>query len=251
MVSVKKAFGKTAIALALSAAASAHADLSSTVTVVSDYMFNGVSQTDNGPALQASLDYGFDSGAYIGTWASNVDFGDADDTSLEWDYYAGYYTELTDSVSLDTGLAYYTYHGDSDVGNDLDYAEAYAKFGFASGLGTTEANFWYSWDYFGLAVGHYIVQVAHTFEIAEGHNLYIGFDQSTSEDEDKWAWETDAEGNPLDDSYAHYKIAYQTSYKGFDFELSYEDTDIEDGFYADEDLADGRFVAGVSRTFGF
>ena len=40
----------------------ANAGLSATVTATSDYTFNGVSQTDNGPALQGSLDYGFDSG---------------------------------------------------------------------------------------------------------------------------------------------------------------------------------------------
>ena len=123
----------------------AMAGLSSTVNLTSDYTFNGVSQTDNGPALQASLDYGFDSGWYVGSWASNVDFGDGDDTWLEWDFYAGKYFELTDRVSLDVGIAYYTYHGDS-FSDDYKYPEAYTKFGYASSLGQTELNFWYSWD---------------------------------------------------------------------------------------------------------
>ena len=47
----------------------AHADLSATVTAASDYTFNGVSQTDTGPALQASLDYAMSDGWYAGTWA--------------------------------------------------------------------------------------------------------------------------------------------------------------------------------------
>ena len=53
----------------------AAADLSATVGVVSDYTFNGVSQTDNAPALQLGLDYGTDD-FYVGTWASNVEWGD-------------------------------------------------------------------------------------------------------------------------------------------------------------------------------
>ena len=47
---------------------SAMADLSTTVTLASDYTFNGVSQTMNDPAIQGSLDYAFaDSGVYVGT----------------------------------------------------------------------------------------------------------------------------------------------------------------------------------------
>ena len=48
---------------------------SATVTAVSDYLFNGVSQTQEDPALQASFDWADDSGIYAGVWGSNVDFG--------------------------------------------------------------------------------------------------------------------------------------------------------------------------------
>ena len=44
----------TSFLLALSATAAA--DVSSTVNLASDYTFNGVSQTGNDPAVQASLD---------------------------------------------------------------------------------------------------------------------------------------------------------------------------------------------------
>ena len=40
----------------------AAADFTSTVNLTSDYTFNGVSQTGNDPALQASLDYAGNSG---------------------------------------------------------------------------------------------------------------------------------------------------------------------------------------------
>lgn len=39
----------------------AAANWSTTITAASDYTFNGVSQTDNDPALQASLDYAWKS----------------------------------------------------------------------------------------------------------------------------------------------------------------------------------------------
>ena len=62
-------------------------DLSANLGVYSDYRFRGISQTDEGPALQGSLDWSHDSGVYLGTWASNVDFADAD---VEVDLYGGY-----------------------------------------------------------------------------------------------------------------------------------------------------------------
>jgi len=233
---------KSMIALAIAAAsATASAELSSTVAVVSDYTFNGVSQTDSGPALQASLDYGHESGAYVGTWASNVDFGENEDTNLEWDFYVGHYAALTSAANVDYGIAYYTYHGDDDFSEDYAYGEVYSKFDVSSDMGTSELNLWYAWDYFGTEAGHYIVQVAHTLEVAENHNVRVSVDQSTTTDDEKWQWFGE-------DSYIHYKAAYQTSLEGFDIEVAYENTNIDEDL---TDNADGRVVAGISRTFAF
>jgi len=230
---------KTLIAIAttgLLIVGSAQAELSSTVKVASDYTFNGVSQTDNGAALQASLDYAFDNDLYVGTWASNLDFGQADDTNIEWDFYVGKYWQLNEKVGLDAGIAYYTYHGDS-ASSTYKYAELYSKFGFNSDLGDSELNFWYAWDYFGEDAGHYIVMAAHTFEVSEGHNVRVSFDRSTSTDAAKWVW-----GNG-DKSYNHYRVEYMTSVGGFDINLAAEDTNM------DWDTADSRVVLSVSRTF--
>ncbi len=224
----------TACLLAVST--NATAEVSSTVTVVSDYTFNGVSQTTNDPALQASLDYSADNGFYAGTWASNIDFDDTD-TNIEWDAYLGKYYQLNKAIGLDIGIAYYTYHGDS-VSDTYNYPEVYSKFGYNSSLGDTELNFWYSWDYFGVDVDHYIAMVAHTFEVASGHNVKVTFDRSTSADENKFPW---GDG---DKSYNHYRIEYMTSWNGFDFDLAVEDTSM------DWDTADSRIVFSVSRTFG-
>lgn len=232
---------KSIIALAttclLTLSSAATADVSSTVNLASDYTFNGVSQTSNDPALQVSLDYAAENGFYAGTWASNVDFGGTDDTNIEWDAYIGQYYQLNDNVGLDVGIAYYTYHGDS-ASDTYNYPEAYTKFGYNSSLGDTELNFWYSWDYFGLDVDHYIAMVAHTFEVAPGHSVRVSFDRSTSADEAKWFW-----GQEDKDAYNHYRIEYMTSWKGFDFDLALEDTNMN------IDTADTRVVLSVSRTF--
>ncbi|MEM7150335.1 MAG: TorF family putative porin, partial [Pseudomonadota bacterium] len=162
----------------------AAANWSTTITAASDYTFNGVSQTDNDPALQASLDYAYDNGVYAGVWASNVDFGD--DTDFELDAYVGRYIQLNEQVSLDYGIAYYTYQGNNSDGN---YAEAYTKFGYASDYGQTELNFWYSWDYFGYDTGHVISMIAHTYELAPNHAIRASFDISNSLDGNKFQWD--------------------------------------------------------------
>ena len=150
---MKKSIIALATSCLLTVSSGALAEVSATVNVTSDYTFNGVSQTGNDPALQASLDYAGSDGFYAGAWASNVDFGSGDDTNIELDAYVGKFFQLNDKVGLDTGIAYYTYHGDS-VSDSYNYPEAYAKFAYNSSVGDTELNFWYSWDYFGLDVGH-------------------------------------------------------------------------------------------------
>lgn len=219
----------------LTLSTAALADFSATVNLASDYTFNGVSQTSNDPALQGSLDYAADSGFYAGTWASNVDFGSGEDTNVEWDAYVGQYFQLNEKFGLDTGIAYYTYHGDS-ASDTYNYPEAYAKFGYSSSMGDSEVNFWYSWDYFGLDVSHYIAMVAHTVEVAPGHSIKVSFDRSTSADEAIWAWDGT-------DAYNHYRVEYMTNWKGFDFDLAFENTNM------DIDTADARVVLSVSRTF--
>jgi len=232
---MKKSIIALATSCLLTVSSAALADLSATVSVTSDYTFNGVSQTGNDPALQASLDYSAANGFYVGTWASNVDFGNGDDTNLEWDAYVGKYFQLNEKVGLDAGIAYYTYHGDS-ASDSYNYPETYAKFAYNSSVGDTELNFWYSWDYFGLDVGHYIAMVAHTIEIAPGHSIKASFDRSTSNDENKWAWNEN-------DTYNHICLEYITSYEGFALNLAVEDTSMN------IDTADPRVVFTVSRTF--
>lgn len=97
-------------------------DLSFNAGVTSNYIWRGMTQTNDNPAFQAGADLGFDSGFYLGTWASNVDFGD--DTTYEWDVYGGYAGEAN-GISYDIGYIAYIYDGNED----LDFAEVYASIG--------------------------------------------------------------------------------------------------------------------------
>lgn len=219
----------------------ARADWSLTAKAVSDYTFNGVSQTQGDPALQVSVDWAGKNGLYAGAWTSNVDFGQADKTSNELDFYIGKYWQLNDKVGLDAGLAYYTYHG-APFSDDYNYPEAYAKLGFNSSLGDSELNFWYTNDYFGTEGDHHILQLAHKFNVGDGKNIRLSYARSNSGDTNKWSW-----GGTDGKYYDHFRAEYITSWKGLDLNVAIEDTsNIDNGFDADS-----RAVFSVGKSFNF
>jgi uncharacterized protein (TIGR02001 family) len=220
---------------------SAQADISLTNTVVSDYTLNGISQTQGNPALQVSLDWGGMDGLYAGIWTSRVDFGTADKTSNEVDYYVGKYWQLNEKTGLDVGIAYYSYHGAS-FSDDYNYPEAHAKFSYNSSFGDSELNFWFTNNYGNLGADNSVVVLAHKFKVAEGHNIRLIYKHSTSHDEEKFAW-----GGSNNKSYDHYRVEYITNWKGLDINLAAEDTNDIADFYD----ADSRIVLSVGKTFNF
>jgi len=84
----------------------------------SQYVFRGLTQTNQDPALQGGFDYGHASGFYAGTWLSNISWlTDTPATgytssSLEWDAYGGYRGTFGKSdFGYDVGLLQYYYPG--------------------------------------------------------------------------------------------------------------------------------------------
>ncbi|HFD78791.1 MAG TPA: hypothetical protein ENK05_00175 [Gammaproteobacteria bacterium] len=135
---------KTLLASALLATAgAAQAELSANLGVVSNYYFRGISQTDDKAAVQGGIDYNHESGLYVGTWLSNVDFGGKE--NAEVDLYAGYGGDIGDSgFSYDVGTIYYWYPGAGGEaqGGDLDYAEVNASLGWNWLTGSVSYTYW-------------------------------------------------------------------------------------------------------------
>ena len=101
------------------------AEFESNVALSNDYVWRGMSQTSEEPALSGGFDIAGDSGLYFGTWASNVEFGDG--AALELDWYAGYANELENGFSYDIGYLAYTYPGE----DSLDFEEIYLGLGYS------------------------------------------------------------------------------------------------------------------------
>lgn len=86
-------------------------EVSFNASLVSNYIFRGVTLSDEDPAIQGGVDYAHNSGLYAGIWASSYDNGG--DSEIEVDWYAGYSFNLSDDVSVDIGGIRYYY---ADVG---------------------------------------------------------------------------------------------------------------------------------------
>ena len=108
------------------------------VGAATDYVFRGVSNTDENPQVFGGADV--TAGLfYAGVWASNVDYDDS--TDAEVDIYAGF-TPTFGAVSFDFGALYYAYV-DAPSGADYDYLELLATASVPVGPATLGGGFYY------------------------------------------------------------------------------------------------------------
>ncbi len=139
---------------------------SASVTLTTDYVWRGISQSDGDLAIQGSFEIDT-KGFYVGTWGSNVDFSEAsvDDADLELDIYLGYRRDVGENCSFDVGLLEYAYPGS---GIDLDWIEGYLNFGWRRfGLGINYSDDVLATDTSGLfLVLSYAHPLGEAFEVA-------------------------------------------------------------------------------------
>jgi uncharacterized protein (TIGR02001 family) len=199
------AFGAI-VGCALSAPTFAAGELSANASVTNNYIWRGLTQTENEAAVQGGIDYADDSGFYVGTWTSNVNYGPSDVYSYEHDVYGGYAFDVG-GVSWDVGLLYYNY----DKAAEFDFLEGYLTMGIgAFSLGAwvlldTEAEEGDGQD-FGAGSTYYI-SADYGFEVGNGieMGLHVGYHDGDF-----------AEAfNGTDDGYFDYNISLSKGGFGF------------------------------------
>lgn len=134
--------------------ASAHT-WSANMSILSEYVFRGITQSNEDPAIQVGIDYGHESGLYVGFWASSVEFNSANTngTQLETNIYFGIGGSFG-SVDYDLGgLFYYYPEEDDDEGaGEQDLFEVYGSLGTGFDMAlepSVTVGFAYSPDYYG------------------------------------------------------------------------------------------------------
>lgn len=123
-------------------------------TVVSDYRFRGISQTDRRFAVQGTLTLGHGSGFYATVWGSSIDDYVAAGGDQEIDLVAGW-RHSYGGTTIDVGLLYYYYPGAESVlpGYDSDFVEPYASIAHNFGPVTAKATVNYAPSQSALSVG--------------------------------------------------------------------------------------------------
>ena len=208
--------------------------ISGNVALATDYAFRGVSQTDESPAIQGGLDAAFgDSGFYLGTWASNINFGTGGG-NLELDVYGGYKFALG-GVAMDVGVLGYLYPGASDVGAELDYWELYAKPSIAlSPQFTLGAGFYYSPEFTGESGDGFYYEVNGAYALTPELSLSGAVGMQTVDTDGFFAGE---------DDYTTWNVGGTYSAMGLGFDLRYVGTDVDDA-----NAYDDRVIFSVKKA---
>lgn len=211
--------------------------LSGSLTAVSDYVFRGISQSDEHPAIQGSFDYAHDSGFYLGVWGSSVDFNDGDEASLETDIYAGLKGQCkVTGITWDLGATYFAYPG-ANSGLDYDYVEAKAGLGYEIGSVSLDGNVNYSPEFFADSGDAWYSQGNVTWNMPQDFSLKGHLGYQAIDDEVAF-------GVP---DYTDWSLGLGYSAQGFDFGLAYTDTDLSNAECRDN--CDPRLLFSISRSF--
>jgi uncharacterized protein (TIGR02001 family) len=194
----------------------------------SDYVFRGVSQTDENPAVQggADISYGL---FYAGVWASNVDFNTAAESEV--DLYIGVKPSLG-PIDFDLGVVTYIYP-DEDTLNATEF-KAVASHSYESGA-SIALSYFYSPEYGKDGPTTNYVELGGSVPLTTLGPVSlsaIGAVGSFSGD-----------GAFVD--YTNWKVGLAGALEnGVSLELSYTDTDLDNS-----PTAEGRVFLGVKFSF--
>jgi uncharacterized protein (TIGR02001 family) len=235
------AFAGTAVPAFADGEEAAASPWSATLAVTSDYRFRGQSQTDRGVAVQGSIDFASENGFFAGIWASNIDFNDPGDTSIEVDLYAGITTAVSESTEATFKVVYYAYPDQDNLNNDYDYVELLASISHDFGGASVTGEIAYSPDYF--AQTGSAIALTGTLEVplaewlsASGH---LGY---------QWIDDEIGYGTP---DYMYYDIGLSATWNILTFDVRYVDTDLDElECYGGLDLCEGGVVGTISVSFG-
>ena len=224
--------------------------ISYNVGLYSQYVFRGLTQTDEKPAIQGGVDFSHASGFYLGAWASNIswleDGGYYDNSSLELDLYGGFRNTIgATGLGYDVAVLQYIYPGNKLTSTSADTTEVYgalsyqwlqAKVSYVAskdGLNTADAQGTY---YAELNANYPIGETGITVNAHVGRQKYDGATLSEA-------------------SYTDWKLGATKAFSnGVNVGGYYTDTNGSDAIYgssvyAGGNIAKSTFTAFVQKTF--
>ena len=207
-------------------------NLEGSATLASDYVFRGISQTLEDPALQLGLDFEHRSGLFAGVWGSNVDFPSNalsdNPRNIEADLYVGFSKQLASDLSGSVVVTRYEYPG-SDGRFDYSYTELGLGILFRDQLGASVS---YSDDVMGRGASGLVFEVSGRQPLPHRVDLNVGLGYYDF-------------GESYLENYAYWSLGVSTTRSAVTIDLSYIGTDqaAERTF---GDLAGNRVVLTVT-----
>ena len=255
--------------LSLFAGASAFAEeaapaspVTANISLVSNYLYRGISQTGAKPALQGGFDYTHASGFYAGVWGSSISWisdayaqfntpatpTGATNAGLEIDTYFGFKNSFATDFSYDVGFLRYNYPGsyaagavkaDTDeVYGALGYKWLTAKYSYSLGktFGVAGAS---GTNYFDLSANYPIADTGITLGAHYGKQTFKGIN---------------AGAGIAALSYSDYKLSVTKDFSGYALGLAYSSTNATKGAGAaynvlGKDLGKGTAVLSLTHAF--
>ncbi|MGE0725521.1 MAG: TorF family putative porin [Alphaproteobacteria bacterium] len=220
-------------------------EFTATVTLATDYLYRGISQTDENPAIQGSIDYSYmfkeDFGVYLGVWASNLNFNDGNEATIEMDVYGGVKGKV---VGLDwqLGMIGYFYPGASSRLN-YDFYEFAGKLGYDFGFASVAGGLNYSPDFFGASGDAWYLYGDVKVPIP-GAPLELAVIGHLGH---QWIEKNDRFGTP---DYLEWQAGLTATVEGFTLSLVYADTDLKKSeCLGGKTICGARALFSISRTF--
>lgn len=206
--------------------------------VTTDYIFRGLSQSSEHPAVSAGLDvsYGI---LYAGFWGSSIDFDGFDpDGGVEFDVYAGI-KPVVGPITFDFAVLGYFYPGSV---SSADYLELKAGASITPFTNASLGGAVYYSPEFSLDTGE-----AWAVEGTAGYT-FNAIGRFTPSISGTVGWQEielstfDAGGR---DDYVYWNIGAAVAFDKFTLDVRYWDTDVEAGGIQTETLADERVVGTI------
>ncbi|MEO1244187.1 MAG: TorF family putative porin [Pseudomonadota bacterium] len=211
-------------------------DVGGTLTLTTDYVFRGVSQTLGKPAIQLDVGFEWPSGWYAYAWASTVDFVAAgnpeDGADVELNTALGFAVPFFDRWAADVVVVNYHYPG-TVQGADYDYVEIIASVWLDELVGATVG---YSSNVFGTGREAWVYELGAQLELPGKLDIAAGagwYDLSAS----------------AGDGYAYTALALSRTFERATVSLicNYTSSSARDLFSAE--LTGRRLVAALSISF--
>lgn len=215
--------------------------------IYSQYVFRGLTQTDQKPAFQGGFDYANTNGIYLGTWGSNISWlHDAGvcshGCSLEWDFYGGWKYAINDDWGTDIGVLYYYYPG--------SYADGVTK------PDTTEIYGAVAWKWVSLK---YSYSVDHTFgvpdtagylDLSANYPLNDAWTLNAHVGRQDYQGSTNGVSNDVFD-YTDWKLGLTWAVAGYNVGAYYTDSNAKDAGYtlAGRNIGKATGTLFIQKTF--